>query len=197
MRCIDALKSIDQHELAGLALFIGVLFFAVVSSVLLVRTYDRLEPQRVRATDAEAAALAREIDRLYDVILSEPQVVVGVEQRRSGNHRRPRDPRAGPRGRPSPGLCRLAASRAGVAPRNPCRPAVGAERGASAISLTTALGRYLTAEGHAIGGSAVLKLADVEHGVKRDLADLVHHHQQLQVEAAALRAVIEALPAPA
>ena len=64
------------------------------------------------------------------------------------------------------------------------------------ISLTSASGRYLTAEGRAIGGSAVLKLADVS-GVKRDLADLAHHHQQLQAEADALRAIVEALPAPA
>ena len=42
----------------------------------------------------------------------------------------------------------------------------------------------------------MLKLADVS-GVKRDLADLAHHHQQLQAEADALRAVVEALPAPA
>ncbi len=72
---VEAIKSLDQHELAGLALFIGVLIFAVVSAVLLVRTYERLGAQRAR-TDAEVAALAGEIDRLYDLLLSEPQVVV-------------------------------------------------------------------------------------------------------------------------
>jgi len=72
---VEALKSLDQHELAGLAMFIGVLFFAVVSAVLLVRTYERLGAQRAR-TDAEVAVLAAEIDRLYGLLLSEPQVVV-------------------------------------------------------------------------------------------------------------------------
>ena len=72
---VEALKSLDQHEVVGLALFIGVLFFAVVSAVLLVRTYERLGAQRAR-TDAEVAALAAEIDRLYGLLLSEPQVVV-------------------------------------------------------------------------------------------------------------------------
>ena len=191
---VDALKSIDQHELAGLALFIGVLFFAVVSSVLLVRTYDRLGAQRAR-TDAEAAALAREIDRLYDIILSEPQVVV------AWNNAVPEiigDPAIIA---PDLAVDHVLAFAAWLRPEQALHLETHVDRllgrGESfAISLTTASGRYLTAEGRAIGGSAVLKLADVS-GVKRDLADLVHHHQQLQAEAGALRAVIEALPAPA
>jgi signal transduction histidine kinase len=191
---VDALKSIDQHELAGLALFIGVLFFAVVSSVLLVRTYDRLGAQRTR-TDAEAAALAREIDRLYDIILSEPQVVV------AWNNAVPEiigDPAIIA---PELTVDHVLTFAAWLRPEQALHLETHVDRllgrGESfAISLTTASGRYLTAEGRAIGGSAVLKLADVS-GVKRDLADLVHHHQQLQGEAGALRAVIEALPAPA
>ena len=192
---VDALKSIDQHELAGLALFIGVLFFAVVSSVLLVRTYDRLGAQRTR-TDAEAAALAREIDRLYDIILSEPQVVV------AWNNAEPEiigDPAIiAPETSTVDHVLTFAAW---LRPEQALHLESHVDRllgrGESfTISLTTASGRYLTAEGRAIGGSAVLKLADVS-GVKRDLADLVHHHQQLQGEAGALRAVIEALPAPA
>jgi signal transduction histidine kinase len=192
---LEALKSLDQHELAGLALFIGVLFFAVVSAVLLVRTHDRLGAQRARAATA-VAALAGEIDRLYDLILSEPQVVVGW------NHN------AAPEIIGDPGI---------VAPNLTAdqvltfatwlRPeqALHLEshidrllgRGESfTISLTTASGRYLTAEGRAIGGSAVLKLQDVS-GVKRDLADLSHRYHQLQAEADAWHAIVEALPAPA
>ena len=45
---LDAFKALDQHEVAALALFIGVLFFAVVCAVLLVRTHDRLDAQRAR-----------------------------------------------------------------------------------------------------------------------------------------------------
>jgi hypothetical protein len=72
---LDAFKALDQHEVAALALFIGVLFFAVVCAVLLVRTHDRLGAQRARSA-AAVSALAGEIDRLYDLMLSEPQVVV-------------------------------------------------------------------------------------------------------------------------
>jgi signal transduction histidine kinase len=192
---LEALKSLDQHELAGLALFIGVLFFAVVSAVLLVRTYDRLGAQRARNSTV-MAALVREIDRLYDLIVSEPQVVV------AWNHN------AAPEiiGDPAiiaPNLTvdQVLSFAAWLRPEQALHLESHVDRllgrGESfTISLTSATGRYLTAEGRAIGGSAVLKLQDVS-GVKRDLADLAHHHRQLQAETNALRAIVEALPAPA
>jgi signal transduction histidine kinase len=192
---VGALKSLDQHELAGLALFIGVLFFAVVSAVLLVRTYDRLGVQRARS-DAEAAALSAEIDRLYDLILSEPQVVV------AWNHNAVPEIIGDPAiVAPDIAPGQLLSFATWLRPEQALHLESHVDRllgrGESfTISLTSASGRYLTAEGRAIGGSAVLKLADVS-GVKRDLADLAHHHQQLQSEAGALRAMVETLPAPA
>jgi signal transduction histidine kinase len=192
---VEALKSLDPHELAGLALFIGVLFFAVVSAVLLVRTYDRLGAQRARS-DADVTALAAEIERLYDLVVSEPQVVVRWHDN------------AAPEiiGNPAVIAPDLTADRvltyaAWLRPEQALDLETHVDRllgrGESfAISLTSASGRYLTAEGRAIGGSAVLKLADVS-GVKRDLADLAHRHLELQAETSALRAIVEALPAPA
>jgi signal transduction histidine kinase len=191
---LDAFKALDQHEVAALALFIGVLFFAVVCAVLLVRTHDRLGVERARAA-AAVSTLNGEIERLYDLMLSEPQVVVRWHHS------------AAPE---IIGDSSLIA--ANLAPDQVLTFAVWLRpeqalhleshidrllgRGESfTISLTTASGRYLTAEGRAIGGSAVLKLQDVS-GVKRDLADLAHRQQELRAETDALRAVVEALPAP-
>jgi signal transduction histidine kinase len=191
---LDAFKALDQHEVAALALFIGVLFFAVVCAVLLVRTHDRLGAQRTRSA-AAVSALNGEIDRLYDLMLSEPQVVVRWHHN------------AAPEivGDPSLIATNLAADQmltfaAWLRPEQALHLESHVDRllgrGESfTISLTTASGRYLAAEGRAIGGSAVLKLQDVS-GVKRDLADLAHRHQELRAETDALRAVVEALPAP-
>jgi signal transduction histidine kinase len=191
---LDAFKALDQHEVAALALFIGVLASAVVCAVLFVRTHDRLGVERARAAAAESA-LNGEIDRLYDLMLSEPQVVVRWHHD------------AAPEiiGDPSLIAANLAPDQvltfaAWLRPEQALHLESHVDRllgrGESfTISLTTATGRYLTAEGRAIGGSAVLKLQDVS-GVKRDLADLAHRHQELRAETDALRAVVEALPAP-
>jgi signal transduction histidine kinase len=192
---LEAFKALDQHEVAALVLFIGVLFFAVVCAVLLVRTHDRLGAERARS-DTAVSALNGEIDRLYDLMLSEPQVVVRWHHN------------AAPQiiGDPSLIAANLAPDQiltfaAWLRPEQALHLESHVDRllgrGESfMISLTTASGRYLTAEGRAIGGSAVLKLQDVS-GVKRDLADLAHRHQELRAETDALRAVVEALPAPA
>jgi signal transduction histidine kinase len=192
---LEAFKALDQHEVAALVLFIGVLFFAVVCAVLLVRTHDRLGAERARS-DSAVSALNGEIDRLYDLMLSEPQVVVRWHHNA--------DPQI--IGDPSLVAANLAPDQiltfaSWLRPEQALHLESHVDRllgrGESfMISLTTASGRYLTAEGRAIGGSAVLKLQDVS-GVKRDLADLAHRHQELRAETDALRAVVEALPAPA
>jgi signal transduction histidine kinase len=191
---LDAFKALDQHEVAALALFIGVLFFAVVCAVLLVRTHDRLGAQRTGFA-AAVSVLNGEIERLYDLVLSEPQVVV-----RWHHDTAPEiigDPSLIAANLPSDQVLTFASW---LRPEQALHLESHVDRllgrGESfAISLTTASGRYLTAEGRAIGGSAVLKLQDVS-GVKRDLADLAHRHQELRAETDALRGVVEAVPAP-
>ena len=64
-----------------------------------------------------------------------------------------------------------------------------------AMTLTTLAGRPIEADGHVIGGRAVLRLQDVS-GVKRDLADLHARHQKLSEDSEALRTLVEALPSP-
>src|SRR5438093_1576991 len=72
---VDALATLDRHDLAALALTLGLLLFAVTTAVLLVRT-------RLRAAAAQAAyrdqivALRAEGDRFNALLLSEPQILV-------------------------------------------------------------------------------------------------------------------------
>jgi signal transduction histidine kinase len=194
---LDAFKALDQHEVAALALFIGVLFFAVVCAVLLVRTHDRLNAQRARSA-AAVSLLTGEIERLYDLVLSEPQVVVRWHHDTDTAPEILGDPSLIAVNLPPDQVLTFAGW---LRPEQALHLETHVDRllgrGESfTISLTTASGRYLIAEGRAIGGSAVLKLQDVS-GVKRDLADLAHRHQELRAETDALRAVVEALPAPA
>ncbi len=72
---VDAIRTLDAQELAGLTLFFGTLIFAAVTAILLVRTRERLRLERARAR-AQMAALDGEIDRLYGLLLIEPQVIV-------------------------------------------------------------------------------------------------------------------------
>src|SRR5262249_43421677 len=63
------------------------------------------------------------------------------------------------------------------------------------ISLTTAAGRYVSAEGRAGGGSATMRLREVS-GLKREIAELSCRLQRQQADADAQRALLEALPSP-
>jgi len=192
---LEAIRNLDELGLAGLALFFGVLVFAVTTAVLLVRTRERLRIERERAR-AEMAALEGEVDRLFGLLLSEPQVIIAWD----------RDGVPEVIGEPSIIAPDLMADRVMDYPTW-LRPeqafAVGTAvdrllgRGESfLLPLTTAAGRYVTAEGRAIGGAAVLKLNDVT-GIKKELAELTHRHRELQADTDAQRAMIEALPSPA
>ena len=72
---VAALLSLDRHEIAALALTLGVLCFAVVTAILLVRTRGRLAEVEASARDESAASKAA-IDRAYALLLSEPQILV-------------------------------------------------------------------------------------------------------------------------
>src|SRR4029078_3059189 len=72
---VDAVGALQKHEVTSLALTLGVLLFAVVTAIALVRT-------RLRAAAAEGslrdkiAGLRAERDRVNALLLSEPQIVV-------------------------------------------------------------------------------------------------------------------------
>jgi signal transduction histidine kinase len=191
---MDAIRNLDGHELAGLALFFGVLFFAVVTAIMLVRTRERARIERAEAR-AEAAALDGEIERLYGLLLAEPQVIVawnrGTVPELIG------DPSIIAPELTADGIMTYATW---LRPEQAFLLDAAVERLLTRgegflISLTTASGRYVTAEGRVIGGSAVLRLNDVS-GLKMELAELAHRLQKQQTDADAHRALIEALPSP-
>jgi signal transduction histidine kinase len=192
---IDAVRALDEHQLASLALFFGVLAFAVVTAIMLVRTRERLRVERARAR-AEVASLDGEIDRLYGLLLAEPQVIVAWN--RGAAPQIIGDPSA-----IAPDLTadRIMTYAAWLRPEQAFVLDSAVERLLSrgegfSASLTTATGRYITAEGRAIGGSAVLRLNDVS-GPKKEVAELAHRLQKQQADAEAQQALINALPSPA
>ena len=191
---LGALARLEQHEIAALALILGVVCFAVFTAILLVRTRARAAANETAARE-NAAALKTQVDQLTGLLLSEPHVLVswpavgdepqilGATSAVTGNGDRDRvlafawlngdDGRAMTR----------AVER------------LRAEGEAFSRSLTTSAGRQVEAEGRAIAGRAVMKLRDVS-GVERKLTAVTAAHEALKSEADALRALIEALPSP-
>src|SRR6516162_1453139 len=69
-------------------------------------------------------------------------------------------------------------------------------RGVSfAMTVTTLAGRVLEAKGLVIGARAILRLREVS-GIKYELAELARRHQKHVEDAAAMRALIAAVPSP-
>src|ERR1700738_2460105 len=79
---LAALLLLDRHEIAALALTLGILAFAVVTAILLVCTRGRLvRPRRRLAALAAAArdqsfASRAAMDHVYALLLSEPQILI-------------------------------------------------------------------------------------------------------------------------
>jgi signal transduction histidine kinase len=192
---LNAHRGIVQHEIAFLALMAAVVFFAVVATVMLVRIRGHAAGSEVWSQD-EAARLREAIDRANALLLSEPQVVVdwpvGCEE-------------PGIEGDPAAigllnaqGLLNFAgwldAGRAGEMER-----AVEALRGRGepfAMTLTTATGHPIEAQGRAVGGHAILRLKDAS-GIKRELVELIARCDTLSAEVGSLRTLVETLPSPA
>ena len=72
---VSASRSIDRHEIVTLVLILGLLFFAVVTAIMLVRTRCARRARKLRPHD-EIAALRADLDRANALLLSEPQILV-------------------------------------------------------------------------------------------------------------------------
>jgi hypothetical protein len=72
---VSAISQLDRHEIAALALTLGILCFAVVTAIMLVRTRRRLAETEAAARD-QAIALRARADRANALLQSEPQVVI-------------------------------------------------------------------------------------------------------------------------
>ncbi|HEX4410358.1 MAG TPA: PAS-domain containing protein [Xanthobacteraceae bacterium] len=191
---LTAHRSIDQHAIAFLVLISGVVLFAVVTAIMLVRSRARATRTEAWSND-EIARLREELDRARALSLSEPQVVV-VWPAGSDEPAIDGDPTIfgvlPTHSMLAFGLW-LDASKAATIDR-----AVDALRNrgeAFSMTLSTLSGQPFEAHGRAIGGRAVLRLKDAS-GIKRELAELVSRYEKLSAEAGSLRALIEALPSP-
>jgi signal transduction histidine kinase len=191
---LSAQDSIDRHEVAVLVVILGLVLFAVVTAILLVRTRTRGARLEAWSRD-EIAALRNDLDRASALLLSEPQIMVdwpaGSEQ---------------PSIDGDPAIVGVSAPHRVLAFGSWLEPgrAYAMEQAVEslrtrgegfAMTLTTLHGHPLEVQGRAIGGRAVLRLKDAS-GVKRDLVQLLSRHESLLREVASLRALIENLPSP-
>ena len=189
-----ASRSIDRHEIAALALIIGLSLFAVVTAILLVRTRARAARLEAAAHD-ETAALRGGLDRANALLLSEPQLVVDWPAA-SDEPSIEGDPSIV--GVSAPHRVLAFGSWLDPGKARAMEQAVGALRALGepfAMSFVTLAGRPIEAQGRAIAGRAVLRLKDAT-GVKRELVELGSRHAALLSEIASLRTLIERLPSP-
>jgi signal transduction histidine kinase len=192
---VMAVSRLDRHEIAALALTLGILCFAVVTAVMLVRTRRRLAATEAAARD-EAIALRAKVERANALLMSEPQVVIAWsttedEPEISG------DPRFVTEiGTPEsvldfdqwldPDQSRAIAGAV---------EALRARGVGFALTLTTPTHRLIEVDGQAIGGRAVLRLRNVS-GIRHELAELMVRHQKQAEQTQALRTLVEETNAP-
>jgi signal transduction histidine kinase len=191
---VAALALLDQHEVAALALMLGILCFAVVTAILLVRTRRRLMQVEGAARDESIAAKAA-IDRAYALLLCEPQILViwsaapGAEPEIVGE----------PALLIGDGLDVLAfpswLDHDAAREMERCVDALRARGVGFIMTVTASSGHAVEAEGRVIGGRAILRLRLVS-GIKADLTDLRLRHEKQTAETTAIRALIEAIGAP-
>ena len=169
---LNAFAQLDSHEIAALALTLGVLLFAVVTAIMLVRTRLRLAEAIDDARDQTIASRA-EVDRVYALLRSEPQILIAWaaaddEPEIVGDHSLVTGPET---------PHRVLAFGTWLEPETAqtMETAVEALRARGekfSTTVTTLAGRPIEAEGQVVGGRAILRLKDVS-GVKRELAELL------------------------
>ncbi|MGV3633424.1 MAG: ATP-binding protein [Pseudorhodoplanes sp.] len=192
---LSAFTGLQSHELAALTLVLGVVLFAVVTSILLVRLRQRAAAMEAD-TRREINALTAEVDRVNALLLSEPQIVVAWAANADEpdivgdvtivtQATMPQRVLAFGSWLPSDQAQLIEAS----------TEKLRASGEAFAMTLVTLGGKSIEAEGRAIGGRAVLRLRDVS-GIKGELVALASRHDRLVGDMMALRSLVDALPFP-
>ena len=191
----QGLAGLRTSELIALAFLFGLLVFAAVAAVALVRiraAYAR----KLAAAQTDIAMLQDEAGRALALLLAEPQAVVVW-----------RDSKSDPEiiGDPSPlsgasAPLRILAFGTWLDPvrARTIEKSVDALRRRGepfSMMLTTLQGRHVEAEGRPIGGAAVLRLRDVT-GARLETASLAERYQALEREMASLRQMLDAAPVP-
>jgi signal transduction histidine kinase len=192
---IAGFTGLNRPDIAGLALTFGILFFAVVTAVMLVRARARAAQSEIAARE-EIIALKADVDRAHALLLAEPQMIVawtaGGDKPEIFGDTSMVTPVSAPHRVLAFGTW-LEPAQARTMER--LVEALRNEGASFSTALTTLSGRPMEAEGRAIGGRAVLRLRDVG-GVRRDLTSLSIQYAKLLGEADSLRTLVEALPSP-
>ena len=187
--------SVTRDQLGALTLILGLICFAMLATLVLLRT-RRIAATAQSAAHDESMLLRAEIDRLKTLMLSQPQVLLawaaGTDQ---------------PEIIGDTGIVvsssvpeRVLAFGAWLEPAAAQRMehAVNTLRNGGrgfVMTLTTSGGRPLEAEGRVVAGCAVLRLRDVS-GIELELMDLASRHDRLMGDLEIMKALLNSLPAP-
>src|SRR5690242_12367908 len=192
---IAALARLEPREVAALALILGVICFAVLTSILLLRTRAGATAAGAAARE-KVAALKSQVDQLTGLLLSEPHVLVSWPA--AGDEPHIIGETVGITGDAvAANVLAFGAWLTADDARAMVRAVerLRAQGEGFSRTLTTMASRQVEAEGRAIAGRAVMKLRDVS-GIEGKLAEIKAAHEQLKGDAEALRTLIEALPFP-
>ena len=192
---LAAFAELNSSEIVAVVLTFGVLLFAVVTAIMLVRT-------RLRAAAADAAsrdeimALKTERDRFNALLMSEPQILISWAAADNEPEILGDTTLVTTAAMPQRALAFgswLEPDKAQAMEH--AVDALRADGEGFSMQLMTLAGRAVEADGRAIGGRAVLRLRDAS-GLKRELAELNARHEKLVSDTESLRMLIEALPSP-
>jgi signal transduction histidine kinase len=190
-----ALDALGRQEIATLTLTLGLIVFAVLASIVLVRRRKTAERSEA-ALRHQAMEMQAEIDRLKTLLLSEPQVLVAWAAATDETDI------LGDTGIVVTGDVpeRVLAFGTWLEPAAAQRMERAVETLRSdgrgfVMTLTTTAGRPIEAEGRAVAGRAVLRLRDVS-GIERELIDLAARHDKLVSDVETMKALLDSLPAP-
>ena len=191
----DLHQAYGSRQILTLTLTLGLLCFAVLATIVLIRT-RKTGAHTESATRDEVVQLHADIDRLTALLMSEPQVL--VEWPTSSD----RPEILGDTGLVVPGDVpeRVLAFGSWLEPAAAQRMEHAVEtlrregRG-FVMTLTSTAGRPLEAEGRAVGGRAVLRLRDVG-GIEQELIDLAARHDKLMSDVETMKGLLDSLPAP-
>ncbi len=187
--------TVTREQLGALTLILGLICFAMLATLVLLRT-RRMAATAQSAAHDESMLLRAEIDRLKTLLLSQPQVLVawaaGADQ---------------PEIIGDTGIVvsssvpeRVLAFGAWLEPAAAQRMehAVDTLRNGGrgfVMTLTTSAGRPLEAQGRVVAGCAVLRLRDVS-GIELELMDLASRHDRLMGDLEIMKTLLNSLPAP-
>src|SRR5450755_1487486 len=192
---LRAVTLLSRQQVATLTLTLGLLCFAVLATIVLLRTRRAAATIESAAHD-ETMALRAEIDRLKTLLLSQPQVLVAWA---AGSD----EPEIfGDTGIVVSGSVpeRVLAFGAWLEPTAAQRmqhavDTLRSDGRGFVMTLTTTAGRPIEAEGRAVAGRAVLRLRDVS-GIERELVDLAARHDKLMSHVETMKALLDSLPVP-